>query len=130
METQVTAAAVVSFLIAFLKKQSWFPWISTETEKINRVAAIVLSGLASLGIHAHFSHESGILTVTGLTLTTVAVGLWHWVTQFALTHGWFKATSASDQIYALLKTIVQNQLAAKQAPAVVLVEPPATPVKA
>lgn len=117
MTSQVTAAAVVSFLIAFLKKQAWFPWLSQESDRANRIAAIALSGLASVGIHAQFDHATGQLLITGLTLTTIAAGLWHWVTQFALTHGWFKATSASDQLYELLKKVIANQQAAAAAPA-------------
>jgi hypothetical protein len=107
--SQVTAAAVVSFLIAFLKKQSWFPWLTAETDKANRIVAIILSGAASVGIHATFNHEAGQLVITGLTLASIATFAWHWIQQFALTHGWFKATSATDQIYGLLKTIIENQ---------------------
>jgi hypothetical protein len=113
LSTQVTAAAVVSFLIAFLKKQQWFPWLTAESEKANRLVAIALSGAAALGIHTTFNHATGTLVISGLTLATVTAGFWHWLSQFALTHGWFKATSASDQIYALLKVLIER--------------PPATP---
>lgn len=115
LTTNVTAAAVISFLISFLKKQQWFPWLTSETERANRIAAVVLSGLASLGIHAQFNH--GTLVITGLTLTTIAVAAWHWLTQFAITHGWFKATSASDQLLALLKAYMQNMPAVSNGPA-------------
>ncbi len=121
ISSQVTAAAVVSFLIAFLKKQSWFPWLTTETSKLNRFVAIVLSGAASVGIHTSFNHQTGVLIISGLTLTSVLAFAWHWITQFALTHGWFKATSASDQLYSLVKTIIQNQQAAANG------QPPAVP---
>ena len=107
LTSQITVAAVVSFLIGFLKKQKWFPWLTTETAKANRAAAIVLSGAAAIGIHTTFNHQSGTLVITGLTLSTIATGAWHWGTQFALTHGWFKATSASDQVVALLKVLLE-----------------------
>lgn len=110
LSSQVTAAAVVSFLIAFLKKQAWFPLLTSETEKLNRLAAVVLSGLAALGISVSFNHEAGQLIVSGLTASTIVTGLWHWLQQFALTHGWFKATSASDEIYALLKKLAAAKL--------------------
>ena len=109
LTSQVTAAAVVSFIINFLKKQAWFPWLSKETDKANRIAAVVLSGLASVGIHTTFDHQNGTLVITGLTVTAVATGLWHWGTQFALTHGWFKATSGSDQLVTLLKAVLAKQ---------------------
>jgi hypothetical protein len=128
LSSQVTAAAVVSFLIAFLKKQSWFPWLTTETDKLNRVVAIVLSGLASVGIHASFNHAAGQLVITGLTLTSVAQGLWHWGTQFALTHGWFKATSASDQLYGLLKQLIAAQQQRPPVPVPLVPVAPAAPV--
>jgi len=116
--TQVTAAAVVSFLIGFLKKQSWFPWLTAESEKANRIAAVVLSGLAALGIHAQYTHAAGTLVITGLTLTTILSGAWHWLTQFAITHGWFKATSSSDELVCLIKAYLQAQKTGPAPPAV------------
>lgn len=109
LEVQVTIAALISFVMAQLKKSRWFPWLSTETAKANRIVAIVLSGFGALGVHIQFDHTAHTALITGLSLTAVLAGLWHWATQFAVTHGWFKATSASDQVVALLKTLLDAQ---------------------
>lgn len=114
--SQITAAAVISFVIGWLKKSPWFPWITTETAKLNRVAAVVLSGLAALGLHFQFNHSAGSLLITGLSLQGFLLGAWHWGSQFAITHGWFKATSSSDQILELLRAVLAGpgQTAGKQ----------------
>lgn len=109
MQENLAAAAIITFLIGVLKKASWFPWLSSETAKVNRIAAIVLSGVATLGIHLTFNRQAGSLVITGLTLNTILVGGYHWLIQFVYTHGWFKATSASDQILQLLKQVLNSQ---------------------
>lgn len=112
--TSIGAAAVISFVIAFLKNQHWFPYLTAETEKLNRYVAIGLSGLAALGINATFDHSHGVLTITGLTLTSIVTAGWLWLKQFAITHGWFKATGSTDQIVGLLKQLVAAKEAQKQ----------------
>jgi hypothetical protein len=111
LSASMTAAAVISFLIGFLKKQSWFPWLTAETAKANRASAFLLSGAAALGVHATFNHAAGQLIISGLSWAAIGTAAYHWVSQFAFTHGWFKATSASDQILAVLKTLIENQQA-------------------
>lgn len=109
MGENLAAAAIISFVIGFLKKSSWFPWLSCETATLNRMVSVAASGLASIGIHGSFDHAAGRLIIEGLTLTTISVGLYHWLIQFLYTHGWFKATSASDQVLQMLKTVVAIQ---------------------
>lgn len=109
MTENLAAAAIITFAINILKNSSWFPWLSVETEKLNRLAAILLSGIATVGIHVSFDSNAHQLLITGLSLTTIAVGLYHWLVQFVYTHGWFKATSASDQVLQLLKTILETR---------------------
>lgn len=111
--SSLAAAAVISFLIGLMKKSNWkfFAWISEATPTVNRIVAVVLSGIATIGIHATFSN--GTLVVQGLTATIILTGLWHWGVQFAYTHGWFKATSQSGELLALLKQLIAAQTAPK-----------------
>lgn len=90
ISNQIAAAALLSFLIQRLKGSTWFPWITAESEKVNRILAIVGSGLAALGIHIACSKVNHQCAVTWVDGMTIASGLWHWATQFAITHGWFK----------------------------------------
>jgi hypothetical protein len=76
---------------------------------LNRVLAAALSGVAAIGIHVQWTAANHSLLITGLSLPVVMAGLWHWLVQFLYTHGWFKATSSSDQLLQLLKTFIENQ---------------------
>lgn len=98
--TQIAAAAIISFFVNFLKGSKFFPGITAETGKLNRVLAILLSGMAAIGIHARYSSTDHTLLFTGLSLTTVLYGLWHWIVQALYVHGWYKATSSNDQAAA------------------------------
>lgn len=89
----VGAAAALSFLLQLLKQSPWFPWITTESEKLNRTLAIVGSGLATLGIHIACSQTDHACTLTWASGMAVLSGLWHWAVQFAVTHGWYKAVN-------------------------------------
>jgi protein-S-isoprenylcysteine O-methyltransferase Ste14 len=116
--TQVAVAAIISFVVGQLKKASWFPWLTAETSKLNRIVAIVLSGLASVGVHFQWSAGTHSLLITGLSLATIGLGVWHWAVQAIYTHGWFKVTggetlAALKQILALLNVAANPPARAK-----------------
>lgn len=108
--SSLAAAAVISYVIQMMKGSNLrlFNWISQETPRVNRLVAVVLSGIATVGIHATFANNT--LVVTGLSATVIVTGLWHWGVQFAYTHGWFKATSQSGELLDLLKQFAAAQL--------------------
>lgn len=116
ISTQIAAAAALSFVINLLKSSKSLPWISKESERLNRLVALLGSGLVSLGLHAHFDHQAGTLLITGISLQAIALGLWHWLTQFACTHGWYKATSRPD-VQALVKQALLEVLSVQVPPA-------------
>lgn len=107
--SSLAAAAVVSYVIGLMKTSNWrfFGWISRETPAVTRAVAIVLSGVASVGVH--WTYSSGTLVVSGLSASAILTGLWHWGVQFAYTHGWFKATSQSGELLALIKKLIEAQ---------------------
>jgi hypothetical protein len=119
--SSLAAAAVISYIIGLMKNSNWkiFAWISEETPTVTRFVAFLLSGVAAIGIHATFN--GGTLVVTGLTVTVILTGAWHWGVQFCYTHGWFKATSQSGELLEMMKTITIEVLpllkAAQAAPA-------------
>jgi hypothetical protein len=92
--TQLALAAVSSMILQWVKNSAWFPWINRNTEKLNRVAAIVISGIGAIGIHMQYDGAAGSLTLTGLTAQSVLSNGWTWFTQFAFQHGWYKATNS------------------------------------
>jgi D-alanyl-lipoteichoic acid acyltransferase DltB (MBOAT superfamily) len=106
--TQVAVAGIISTAIGALKRSSWFPFITTETAKLNRAAMIVLSGLGTIGVHFSYNREAGSLLITGITAATVLSGLWHWIVQCFITHGWYKGPAMTEQVLAILKQYIAS----------------------
>jgi hypothetical protein len=92
ISTQLGAAALLSFALSWLKQSRLFPWISNETDKLNRVLMIVGAGLAAVGITVRCDWASHSCMVSGLDYHTMANGVWVWFQQVAITHGWYRTT--------------------------------------
>lgn len=80
--TQLTVAMVVSYGLERLKQWQRIPWVTQETAKLNRILAAGAAAAAAVGIHASFSQEAGVLTITGLTLAGIAHFGWQWLSSF------------------------------------------------
>ena len=50
------------------KRSQLVPWLTAESETLNRWAARIVSLVAALGVHFTFDSAAGSLTITGLTL--------------------------------------------------------------
>lgn len=87
LSTQVTAAAASAYLMNLLQKWEKVPWITQHTAGINHAVRALLALAATVGIGWQWNSADHTLTITGLTLSTIIVGLWHWFSQFAVTHG-------------------------------------------
>jgi hypothetical protein len=92
LSTQATIAVFVSFAIQWLKKSSWFPFLTVETEKFNRWVSVIVAALSGFGIYATWA--SGTLSVTGVTAANVLHALTHGVQQFALQHAAYRTLIA------------------------------------
>jgi hypothetical protein len=90
--TQLTASAMVVWILQQLKKAKTIPWVSVETDKLNRWLAVLGAALASIGIHYTFDHTAGVLTITGLTLTGILTGTWHWFQSYVVQEALYRAT--------------------------------------
>lgn len=85
---QIPVALVLLYVQNWMKRQAWMPWITYETSRVNNIVAIVLSGLATIGIHvAHTGTLSAGSTITFTLppLSVLVVSLWHWIQQYVLT---------------------------------------------
>jgi hypothetical protein len=70
-QTLFAINAVIVWLIQKVKLTKWFPSITTETQKLNKILSAVAATLASAAIVFSFAnpeHGTYIITVTGLTL--------------------------------------------------------------
>lgn len=86
LATQVTVSAIVVAFIQWLKSRDWFPWIQNEAATANRIAAVLLAALTAIGIHMTWSHGdvpgSYMISVTGLTLVGIGMGLYAIIKSF------------------------------------------------
>lgn len=94
---QVPVALLLVYLQNWLKKQSWFPWVDYKSTRLNHLLAAGLAGLATLGVHESHTGSvmtGGVITIVMPPLTTLLVGVWHWVTQHLITKamydGWLQ----------------------------------------
>lgn len=72
----ITISAVSVWLIQKLKSVAWVPFIQEHSKVANTIASVATAFVAAAGIHVGFVAASGTLTITGLTITGVATGLW------------------------------------------------------
>jgi len=81
--SQLTSAAIVVYALQWLKRSTFFSFITADTKTLNRFASGTLALASAFGIHAAYDAHGGVLTVTGLTTAGVLHGIWHWANQFA-----------------------------------------------
>lgn len=79
---QVAIAGAITWLIETLKRWKAFPWMTPDSGTLNRIVAIALAGVATIGIHASFEPEAGTLIITGLNYTAIVGGAWEWFKTF------------------------------------------------
>ncbi len=83
---QLVVAALGAWLIERLKHSKYFPLISTETEKLNKLFSGFVAALATAGILVTTTWDAGshtfVFSVTNLTVGAVASFLWHWAGQY------------------------------------------------
>lgn len=86
---QITLSAVIILVMQWAKGTKWFPFIQGNTDKLNRLLAVALSGAAAIGIH--LGYDTGFSWFTGGTITVVWPGMmavlhggWEWLQSFAI----------------------------------------------
>ena len=84
--SQFTSAAVVVYVIQWLKRSAWVPWLTMETTKRNWIVGAAAAAVSACGIHVAYKplEADGTLIVTGLSLTSAAHGIWHLANHLAL----------------------------------------------
>lgn len=80
---QVTASAVVVLALQYLKKSRFAPFITYETDVLNKALAALFAAFTAVGIHYSYDATTHTLMVTGITVGAFLHGLWHWLTSFS-----------------------------------------------
>lgn len=89
LTSQIAAAAACSYLLNLLQRWSKTPWISQHTDGINLMVRAALAFGATVGIGWAWSagaNEGHVLTISIPGAAALIHGLWHWFSQYALTH--------------------------------------------
>jgi hypothetical protein len=99
LATQLTIGMIGSGLLQFLKSRTWVPFINQHSTAINHAVLAVTSFAGAIGVHAAWSASSGSLTITGLSLASIAAGMWvwakQWTVQFLVHKGAFGAVATN-----------------------------------
>jgi hypothetical protein len=113
LDQQLPLGLVLVFVQNWLKQQKWFPWLTYQSTKMNHVFAIVVSGLATFGLHvSHTGNftQGGSILLTFPAGTVILAGLWHWVQQYSVSKGIYVGLStqlnppAAQQPSAVIET--------------------------
>jgi hypothetical protein len=73
----------VPYVLEWLKKSKYFPWLTQETKVLNRWVSGCAALVTTLGISYTYSADAGQLIITGLTVSGVLHGMLEWLGQFA-----------------------------------------------
>jgi hypothetical protein len=71
LSDQIPLALISTYALQWLKASKFFPWLTMETQTLNRIVGIAIAFLTSVGVLVSFDHVAGVLTVTGLTLANL-----------------------------------------------------------
>lgn len=106
--TQFTSSAIVVFLINRLKAASWFPLLQKDWTAMNRTFSVIAAFLVAQGIHWVWSPDTRVLAITIPTLGAFALGLWHWLNQYAMQETIHQITKPKIAIVQLPAGVIQK----------------------
>jgi hypothetical protein len=106
--TQIALSAWSAALIQYLKNSKWFPLLQDGSNTLNRIASAFLALCTAVGIHIAWNHGdvpgSYMIAVSGLTLTGVGMGIWHWAVAYTFNEMTYKGAKAASAIGVTVKT--------------------------
>ena len=82
--TQVTLGMIGAGLLQFLKSRTWLPFLNQNSTALNHIVLVATSAAGAIGVNAAWNSAEHSLTITGLSLASVATGLWVWAKQYAI----------------------------------------------
>lgn len=84
LATQITIGTIGSGVLAYLKTAKWAPWFNKHSAAINHIYLLITSAAGAIGVHAVWDASSHSLTITGLSIATIAYGFWEWAKQWTV----------------------------------------------
>ena len=96
ISTQVALSAIIIWLMNWAKRSKLVTFMSAETETVNRLVAVALTGLASLGVHMTHSYDpladggTFHLVITGVALGSILAHGRDWIFSYVVTKSGYK----------------------------------------
>ena len=115
--SQITLAAVASTALEWLKRSKYFPLLTMETSKLNRMVAIVLSFAGAAGVSATYDSSAHTLLIAGLDWHSISHFAWTWLSQFVIQHGYFSAVVKQPDTVPTISAEGQGQAVVSVSPA-------------
>lgn len=83
LTAHLTSGAVAVYAIQYVKSQSWFPWMNTDTKVLNRYVNGILAAVSVMGISWSYDPSVGG-TIQIPAAMVIASGLWEFAKQYIL----------------------------------------------
>jgi hypothetical protein len=90
---QIGIAAAVVWVLEFLKRSNWFPWLNQNSATINRVVSIAVALIAAVGVTMNISGNldlGGTITISFPSLPAMLDAGSHFLSQIALQEGFYQ----------------------------------------
>lgn len=89
LQTSLYAAAASAYIVDFLKKWEYTPWITEHTKWVTAGVRLGLSLISAVGVSWAWAPKDGgghTLTIAIPAFASLLVGIWHLFGQYASTH--------------------------------------------
>lgn len=99
--THFTSAAIVVYAMNKLKAAKWFPIVQEKRVTLNRAFSVTVAFFVAIGIHYTWSAGAGgghQLVLEIPSVGTLALGVWHWLNQYALQETVYHATKGPEPV--------------------------------
>lgn len=84
LPANAVVGAMAVYMIEWIKRQAWFPWVTTETKRLNALVNAGVAFAASIGVTAQFDAAAGELVIRGLTWAVIGHGVWEFAKQWTM----------------------------------------------
>lgn len=87
LQNMLTLNVISVWLIEMAKRSRYLPWVTAETEQVNKALSAVLAALSSAGITVLAVHQgpgSISIQITGLTVAAIPHFVWHVMGNYAV----------------------------------------------
>ena len=102
LPSQITAAAIVVWLIQYLKNSDRFPWLRVDTDLLSRIVSVILGAASASGVLIAYGWAPETSTFTfsasGLTIAHVVQFIWSVATSVTIQELVYRGAVKKKQI--------------------------------